>query len=115
MLAESVHVQIYGTFKNGRAYAGRTGFHVPSGFVSDGASTPRCLWWLFPKFGDYITAAIVHDYCYRYGLYSRRVADGIFREVAERTSSSLKARLMYWAVRAFGWVAWRKECDSTRW
>lgn len=37
---------------------------VPAGFVTDGASVPRPLWWLLPTWGRYSRAAVVHDYCY---------------------------------------------------
>lgn len=35
---------------------------VPVGFKSDLASIPRPFWALFPPFGNYIRASIVHDY-----------------------------------------------------
>jgi len=38
------------------------GVSVPIGFVTDGASVPRMLWWLFPPVGRYFLAAVVHDY-----------------------------------------------------
>jgi len=38
------------------------GITVLAGFVTDGASVPRMLWWLFPPVGRYFLAAVVHDY-----------------------------------------------------
>jgi hypothetical protein len=35
---------------------------VPVGYLSDGASVPRFLWWLLPPQGDYGQAAVLHDY-----------------------------------------------------
>lgn len=36
---------------------------VPAGYMSDGASVPRPLWWFLPPWGDPGTfAALVHDY-----------------------------------------------------
>lgn len=36
---------------------------VPAGFVSDGVTAPRPLWWLVPPWGHGATrAAILHDY-----------------------------------------------------
>jgi len=35
---------------------------VPVGFASDGASVPRILWSIYPPFGKYLEAAIVHDW-----------------------------------------------------
>lgn len=38
---------------------------IPFGFVSDGASLPRFLWWFMPPWGDRATrAAILHDWLY---------------------------------------------------
>lgn len=38
------------------------GVKIPRGFITDGASVPRWLWWLFPPIDRYFTAALVHDY-----------------------------------------------------
>jgi hypothetical protein len=38
------------------------GVTVPIGFVSDGASVPRLLWFIFPPVGRYFQAAVVHDW-----------------------------------------------------
>ena len=35
---------------------------LPTGFVTDFASVPRPLWWLYPKWGKYGNAAVIHDY-----------------------------------------------------
>jgi hypothetical protein len=36
---------------------------IPVGFMSDGASVPRLLWWFLPPWGDRATfAALLHDY-----------------------------------------------------
>lgn len=37
-------------------------YRVPAGYVTDGASVPRALSWLYPKYGAYLKAAIVHDW-----------------------------------------------------
>jgi len=42
---------------------------VPKGFITDGASIPRGLWWLFPPVGRYFKAAVVHDYLLTSGSY----------------------------------------------
>ncbi|RYD62768.1 MAG: DUF1353 domain-containing protein, partial [Verrucomicrobiaceae bacterium] len=34
---------------------------VPKGFVTDGASVPQFLWSLFPAWGSYSRAAVIHD------------------------------------------------------
>lgn len=35
---------------------------IPEGYLTDGASVPRYLWWLIPPWGSYGQAAIVHDF-----------------------------------------------------
>jgi len=40
---------------------------IPKGFVTDYASVPRYLWWLYPPVGGYDDAAVVHDYLYECG------------------------------------------------
>lgn len=54
---------------------------VPVGFVCDLASVPRPLWWLYPPFGDYIRAAIIHDYLYEQAEVSKEEIDDVFAEV----------------------------------
>ncbi len=41
---------------------GDTVYTVPAGYLSDGASIPRALSWLYPKYGPYLKSAILHDY-----------------------------------------------------
>jgi hypothetical protein len=82
---------------------------VPAGFVTDFASVPRFLWALFPPWGKYGKAAVLHDFLYWLRLWSRGRCDAEFLEgmvilgVCWRTRTA-----MYAAVRAFGWLAWRK-------
>jgi len=85
----------------------RTVIKVPKGFVTDFASVPQFLWWWMPYWGKYGKGAIVHDYLYQHHIYSRAMADAIFKEamVAGKTPK-WKARLMYFGVRIGGWLAW---------
>jgi hypothetical protein len=83
---------------------------VPNGFSTDFASVPRMLWRVLPPFGEYMLAAVVHDYLYSRGKYKRKTADLVFRFLMQRLHvDSWKLRTMYWAVRALGWVAWKKH------
>ncbi len=44
-------------------WLGEVSVTIPSGYMSDGASVPRLLWWLLPPWGDRATfAALLHDY-----------------------------------------------------
>jgi len=92
---------------------------VPKGFVTDLASVPWALRWLFPPDGLWAKAAVVHDWGYADGDLSlpdgskikpsRFWWDVIFLEAM----SVLKVpRLTRWAffvaVRAFGGTGWKK-------
>jgi len=37
---------------------------IPRNFEFDGSSAPRGIWWLFPSYGDFFFAALIHDYLY---------------------------------------------------
>lgn len=54
------------------------GIVVPEGFITDGASVPRFLWWLFPPVGRYFITAAYHDRLVREGWVSRANADKRF-------------------------------------
>ena len=91
---------------------------VPSGFTTDGASIPRCLWWWLPPHGDYLPAAIIHDYLYaRAGKatsngkgYTREQSDRIFyRGMLSLGIPTVKAWLMWKAVRVMGWTGWGRR------
>lgn len=83
---------------------------VSAGFESDLASVPRVpIAWLVAG-GCANRAAVLHDYLYRIGWPSRRLADRVFLEamtVDRDPRSAVKRRLMFWAVRCFGFAAWR--------
>lgn len=90
----------------GKEGSGET-ISVPVGFLTDFASIPRPLWWLFPRWGRYGNAAVIHDYCYWEQHYSRKRADEIFLEaMAVLKVSSITRHTMYLAVRLFGCIAW---------
>ena len=38
---------------------------IPVGFIFDGSSSPNYLRGLFPRYGDFILAALIHDFCYK--------------------------------------------------
>ncbi|MDH2154241.1 DUF1353 domain-containing protein [Stenotrophomonas sp. GD03657] len=82
---------------------------IPAGYLSDGATVPRILWWLIPPWGRHGHAAIVHDYLCDYArLYDngeekfvpRKQADKIFNEAMKVTKvNPIIRHLMYGAVR----------------
>jgi len=52
----------------------------------------------------------VHDYLYQTGERSRKEADDIFKEAMLVSGTApWKATVMYWAVRLFGWAAYRRR------
>jgi hypothetical protein len=83
---------------------------VPIGFITDFASIPKVFWGILPPDGPYAKAAVIHDYCYRYGLYTRRRSDQIFLEGMEVLEvERWKRTTMYYAVRDFGWYSWYRR------
>lgn len=87
-------------------------FIIPAGFTTDLASTPRLLWALFPPFGHYTRAAIVHDFLYwsKPRSMTRKDADGIFRRIMREAGVPAWRRWTMWAaVRVFGWIAWNRR------
>ena len=80
---------------------------VPEGFMTDFASVPRPLWWLFPRWGRYGNAAVIHDYLYWDRSRSRKDSDGIFLQAMRVLEVGVVTRtLLYLAVRIGGWAAW---------
>lgn len=86
---------------------------VPKGFFTDGASVPRFAWVIFPPWGIYGQAAIVHDYlCIDLKLdkngdnpnllLTQRQADKIlYRAMKVADTPAWKRIIIYLAVRAF--------------
>jgi len=79
---------------------------VPPGFCSDGASIP-----IGRRFDRYVWAAVIHDWLYFSGLYSRIVADTIFLSMMllNPAISLLGAYAYYYGVRAGAWRAWNRH------
>lgn len=78
---------------------------VPTGFVTDFASSPRALWWICPPTGKYGKAAVIHDYLYRTPAYecTRKQADKIFVEaMAVLGVPRYRRSIMYRSLRMFG-------------
>jgi len=81
---------------------------VPNGFITDFASVPRPLWAIIPPDGKYTQAAVLHDYLYQKKFFSRKRCDMVFNEAMKILGVPLwKRRVMYRALRIFGWIAWR--------
>lgn len=76
---------------------------APAGMVSDGPSVGRwpILFWMFGKKGK--RAAVIHDWLYRCGFFSRAVSDDIYKEANMDSGYIWTARGMYSGVRVGGW------------
>ena len=78
---------------------------VPRGFVTDFATTPRCLWCIIPPWGRWNAAAILHDYLCVHRTCSRFLADALFREAMRDLGVPVWRRvLMYYGVRLYAIV-----------
>ena len=89
---------------------------VFKGFVTDGASVPHSLQWLYNPFGKYIKAAVIHDYLYstynNTGI-NRTLADKIFRHIMKETGvDSRIVRKFYAAVKYFGATSWKSKLEN---
>jgi len=86
---------------------------VTKGLRTDLASTPRIVWNIFPPFGLYIGAAIVHDALYTRQTFDRAKSDGIFLEAMKTEDVSwLTRQIIYRAVRIFGGFAWHQHAKE---
>ena len=83
---------------------------VPAGFVTDFASIPWIFWSWLPSWGKHGKAAVIHDRLYQTHEVSRGMADLIFYEaMLVSKTKKWKAKLMYFAVRIFGWSSYYKR------
>ena len=89
---------------------------VPKYFITDGASVPKILQWLYNPFGRYINAAVIHDYlysCYNNTGINRTLADKIFRHIMQETGvDNRTVRRFYTAVRCFGELNWQSKIEN---
>jgi hypothetical protein len=79
---------------------------VPIGFRTDLTSIPRILWPLFPPFGKYSRAAVIHDYMLSkkdHYMLSRKEYHDIFLEAMKALGVNVFSRnLFYYSLRLFG-------------
>jgi uncharacterized protein DUF1353 len=76
-------------------------FVVPAGYVTDGASVPRSLSWLYPKYGAYLKAAIVHDWLITDLLEKQHAIES--NEVDKTFREAMRSLGIPWARR---WIMW---------
>ena len=87
-------------------------FTIPKGFETDLASIPRVIWPLMsPAHSALIRPSIVHDWFYRKTCdFNRKQIDLIFYHMLINDGiSKVNANAMYYAVRSFGWKAYKED------
>ena len=86
---------------------------VPPRFETDFASVPSPFWMIFPKWGTYGPAAVVHDWLYwEQRDHTRPQADAVFREaMVSLMVRPWKVWVLYHAVRWFGFLAWKENAQ----
>jgi hypothetical protein len=83
---------------------------VPKGFVTDLASTPRRVWALYPPFGKYLSAAILHDYLYWTQMCERDQADKIFYHAMKQSQVNLATQAVFLMIlKLQGLPAWQQN------
>ena len=84
---------------------------VPSGFMTDFASIPRLLRWLYSSnSAPWQRAAVLHDYLYSTTTMTRTLADRHYYWQARRDGTSEAASMLqYLALRIFGAAAFRSN------
>lgn len=84
---------------------------VPVGFITDGTSIPKIFWSIIGgPWGEYLYAAIPHDYLYHTQTTSRKEADNMFLRIMVYLGvSEWKYKTMHRAVRDWGWIPWNKK------
>ncbi len=91
---------------------------APAGFVTDFASIPQPVSFIISKLGRYNKAAVLHDHAYRKRRvvyipniteFDRKMADLLFLDaMIDLGVKKWKRTVMYYFVRMWGWISWRK-------
>lgn len=94
---------------------------IPAGMPTDFSTVPKILWGLFPPFGDFLFAALLHDYLYIYNpegitramadkemlIWSRVLnGDRTYNSAITYTFKRAGNYIRYYTVRALGWLYW---------
>lgn len=85
---------------------------VYAGFVSDGMSVPRFLWWFLavPDDETVLVPSIIHDWLYTTHICTRKEADlWYYHALLTNGYPKWKAVLTYIGVRLFGRSHWRNK------
>ena len=87
---------------------------VHNGFISDLASIPRILWWLYPPYNpDYKTACVVHDLLCKNEEYAK--ADRYFEQILKASGVKYTTRRnLVMGVKLWHKLAYTAD-NSPRW
>lgn len=77
---------------------------IPKGFKTDLSSVPNFLWSVLSPYGDFLLAAIIHDYLYVKDYISQKFADKEMLIWSNKINprKKLDNLVRYWGVRLFG-------------
>jgi len=82
---------------------------VPVDFITDFASVPRIFWAIISPIDKHAKAAVIHDYLYEVGCYTRKRSDEIFLEALNVLEvKPWKRHCLFYAVRLFSWYRWNQ-------
>jgi len=93
-------------------YSRHADVFVPIGFVSDGATTFRFIWWLFPPVSKYLLPAIIHDYLLKnnYGWhFSNRV---FVSTLKDNKVHPTVVKIFKWSTTMYGHIKHYTRGDS---
>jgi len=84
---------------------------IPAGIEFDYASIPRPFWSVFLPYSPlYAGPSLLHDTCYQGMLWSRGLCDRLFLAgMISNGVDALTRNTMYAAVRAGGWINYKKR------
>lgn len=95
-------------------------FVIPKGFVTNFATTPKFMHWLFPPRGKYERAALLHDYfCNVNNRYTvlkegKEVGDNLFYEIMKKDGVNLFTRLIFYYFVRWTGLDWGPKPKSDK-
>ena len=97
--------------KGFRFYIGKKGsdlwIDMLPGFIFDGGSIPRCVWWIDAPMGDGAQAYCLHDGLYQAEVAPRYLCDNTMLEGLQVLGMGWSRRsIIYNQVWMWGWKAW---------
>lgn len=87
---------------------------IKAGFMTDLASTPKAMWWLYPPFDEHWgAAALLHDILYAAEIFKKHLNDECLRVGMKVSGASKMTRFnFYTAVKCWGWTVYRKHAEK---